>query len=98
VALGIEDGMKQPCAVNLHNLVTVPKHGLGRRVARLDERRPAKVCGAISFALGEGHPDICPRSRRLDSCRVAFLRRRGGGRRTGAPSLGIRGSRPRPPG
>ena len=52
VALGIEDGMKQPCAVNLHNLITVPKHGLGRRVARLDEQRLAQVCGAISFALG----------------------------------------------
>jgi mRNA interferase MazF len=52
VALGIEDGMKQPCAVNLHNLVTVPKRGLGRRVARLDERRLAQLCGAIWFALG----------------------------------------------
>ncbi|HET7292850.1 MAG TPA: type II toxin-antitoxin system PemK/MazF family toxin [Vicinamibacteria bacterium] len=52
VALGIEDGMKQPCVVNLHNLVTVPKQGLGRRVAQLDERRLAQVCAAISFALG----------------------------------------------
>ena len=33
VALGTEDGMKQPCAVNLHNVVTVAKDGLGRRVA-----------------------------------------------------------------
>ena len=30
VALGTEDGMKQPCAVNLHNVVTVAKDGLGR--------------------------------------------------------------------
>ena len=52
VALGVEDGLKQPCAVNLHNIVTVPKGGLGRRVAQLDERRLGQVCAAIAFALG----------------------------------------------
>jgi mRNA interferase MazF len=52
VALGTEDGMKQPCAINLHNIVTVPKEMLGRRVARLDERRLDQVCSAIAFALG----------------------------------------------
>ena len=52
VTLGAEDGLRQPCAVNLHNIVTVPKEGLGRRVAQLDERRLDEVCAAIAFALG----------------------------------------------
>jgi mRNA interferase MazF len=54
VALGPDDGMKQPCAVNLHNVVTVSKHHLGRRVAQLDERRMREVCDALGFALGCG--------------------------------------------
>jgi mRNA interferase MazF len=52
VTLGTEDGLRQPCAVNLHNIVTVPKEGLGRRVVQLDERRLDEVCAAIAFALG----------------------------------------------
>jgi mRNA interferase MazF len=52
VALGTEDGLKQPCAINLHNIVTVPKEGLGRRVAQLNERRLEEICAAIAFALG----------------------------------------------
>jgi mRNA interferase MazF len=54
VPLGTEDGLKQPCAVNLHHIVTVPKEGLGRRVAQLDERRVDQICSAIAFALGCG--------------------------------------------
>jgi mRNA interferase MazF len=52
VALGIEDGMKQDCAINLHNVVTVPKEAIGAVVARLGEERMRQVCGAIGFALG----------------------------------------------
>lgn len=52
VALGIEDGMKAACAVNLHNLVTVPKDGLGRRLAQLSPQQMAQVCAALRFALG----------------------------------------------
>ena len=52
VALGTEDGMKQPCAVNLHNVVTVPKANLGRRVARIEDLRMQEVCAALAFALG----------------------------------------------
>lgn len=54
VALGIEDGMRQPCAVNLHNLVTVTQRSLGRRLTQLGEERMREVCGAIGFALGCG--------------------------------------------
>ena len=52
VALGTEDGMKGPCAVNLHNVVTVPQAGLGRRVATLSSARMREVCLALAFALG----------------------------------------------
>lgn len=54
VALGPADGMKQECAVNLHNVVTVARDHLGRRVACLDERRMREVCDALGFALGCG--------------------------------------------
>ena len=52
IALGPEDGMKQACAVNLHNLVTVAQSSLGRRVAQLGSRRMKDVCAALAFALG----------------------------------------------
>ncbi len=52
VVLGIDDGMKQPCAVNLHNVVTVPRDALSRRVARLSQERMRKVCAALAFAVG----------------------------------------------
>jgi mRNA interferase MazF len=54
VMLGADDGMKQPCAVNLHNLGTVAKAGLGRRLAHLDEQRMDEVCAALGFAMGCG--------------------------------------------
>ena len=42
VVIDEDDGMKAPCAVNLHNAVTISQDHLGRRVARLssfsDER------------------------------------------------------------
>lgn len=52
VVLGVEDGMKKPCAVNLHNLVTVAQNGVGRRLAHLSDARMTQVCGAIAFSLG----------------------------------------------
>jgi len=52
VAIGPEDGMRQPCAANLHNLMTVAQHGLGRRLAQLSPRRMNEVCAALAFALG----------------------------------------------
>lgn len=51
VVLNEGDGMKRPCAVNLHNLVTVSKGDLGRRVAILSGERMRELCGAIGFAL-----------------------------------------------
>ncbi|MCC6368532.1 MAG: type II toxin-antitoxin system PemK/MazF family toxin [Bryobacterales bacterium] len=52
VMLDIDDGMKGPSAVNLHNLVTVPQSRLGRRVAKLSERKMEAICAALHFALG----------------------------------------------
>ncbi len=52
VALDENDGMKAPCAVNLHNAVTVPQSRLGKRVARLSDDRLSKVCAALRFSLG----------------------------------------------
>ena len=52
VRLSEADGMKGPCAINLHNLVTVSKAHLGRRVAVLGSERCREVCAALGFALG----------------------------------------------
>jgi mRNA interferase MazF len=52
VRLGEEDGMKAPCAVNLHNAVTVSQQRLGRRVAQLTSPRMKEICGALRFSLG----------------------------------------------
>ncbi len=52
VVIGPDDGMKQPCAVNLHNVVTVSKGDIGRRVAQLGDGRMREVCRALAFALG----------------------------------------------
>jgi mRNA interferase MazF len=52
VRLDEEDGMKAPCAVNLHNAVTVSQRRLGKRVAHLGPLRMKEVCGALRFTLG----------------------------------------------
>jgi len=55
VRLNEADGMKGRCAVNLYNVITVPKHRLGRRVAMLSPERMSEVCAALAFALGCAH-------------------------------------------
>ena len=52
VRLDEEDGMKAPCAVNLHNAVTVSQGRLGKRVAHLSPPRMREVCAALRFSLG----------------------------------------------
>ena len=52
VVLTEEDGMKAPCAVNLHNAVTISQDRLGRRVAHLSSVRMNEVCAALRFTLG----------------------------------------------
>ena len=50
--LDVEDGMKGPCVVNAHNVITVRRDQIGRRVARLSDARMHAVCAAVGFALG----------------------------------------------
>jgi len=52
VLLGEEDGMTAPCAVNLHNAVTVSQQRLGKRVAKLGGLRMSEICSALRFSLG----------------------------------------------
>ena len=52
VVIGESDGMKVPCAVNLHNTITVSQDLLRRRVARLSSPRMTEICAALSFCLG----------------------------------------------
>ncbi|HWO31371.1 MAG TPA: type II toxin-antitoxin system PemK/MazF family toxin [Candidatus Acidoferrum sp.] len=52
VVLNEEDGMKSPCAVNLHNSVTVSQQRMGKRVAQLSSARMNEVCAALRFSFG----------------------------------------------
>lgn len=52
VIVGPDEGLKQPCAINLHNVVTVSKADIGRRMAQLSSARMQEVCRALAFALG----------------------------------------------
>ena len=50
--LDAEDGMKSPCAVNLHNPVTISQQRLGRRLSKLNSARMKEICAALAFTLG----------------------------------------------
>lgn len=52
VRLDGDDGMKAPCAVNLHSVITVSQHRLGKRVAQLSSGRMKEIWAALRFALG----------------------------------------------
>jgi mRNA interferase MazF len=52
IVLNEDDGMKAPCAVNLHNAITVSQARLGKRVTRLSSLRMNEICGALRFSLG----------------------------------------------
>ena len=52
VILNEADGMKVPCAVNLHNAVSVSQDRLETRVGQLSSLRMAEICEALRFSLG----------------------------------------------
>jgi len=52
VLLNEEDGMKAPCAINLHNPVTVIQERLGKRLTQLSSARMHEICAALRFSLG----------------------------------------------
>jgi len=51
VLLGQEDGMPTECAVNLDNILTIPKSRLRQRVTTLPPTKMTAVAKAIIFAL-----------------------------------------------
>ena len=51
VTLTEQDGMPAVCAVNLDNIITIPKSLLTERITRLSAAKMADVAKAISFAL-----------------------------------------------
>lgn len=52
VILNEEDGMKAPCAINLHNIISLPQHFVGAYIAQLSEDRLREICRAMNLALG----------------------------------------------
>ena len=52
VVLNEDDGMKAPCAVNLHIVATVSQSRLGKRVSQLSPQRMSEICAALRFTLG----------------------------------------------
>jgi mRNA interferase MazF len=54
VLLGDEDGLKEDCAVNLHNLQSVSKEQIDSLIATLSQERMNEVEAAIRFSLGFG--------------------------------------------
>jgi mRNA interferase MazF len=51
VPLGLEDGMPPLCAVNLDNILTIPKSKLTERITTLSADKLTAVTKAIIFAL-----------------------------------------------
>jgi mRNA interferase MazF len=52
VLLNEQDGMKAPCAVNLHNAITISQRRLGKRITQLSSSRMNEVCAALRFSCG----------------------------------------------
>lgn len=52
VVLGPEDGLPEPCAVNLDHVQTVSRARLGNLVTTLTGRRMIQIREALLFALG----------------------------------------------
>lgn len=51
VPLGTDDGMPEPCAVNLDHVQTVARGRLGALVTTLSTQRMAEIREAVLFAL-----------------------------------------------
>ena len=52
VVVGTESGLKQPSAINLHHIVTVPKSELRRFIGTVSQETLQQVKEALLFALG----------------------------------------------
>jgi len=51
VLIGPEEGMPAQCAVNLDNILTIPKSRLRQRITALPPTKMAAVAKAVIFAL-----------------------------------------------
>ena len=56
VVVGTEAGLKQPSAVNLHHVVTIPIAGLRAYVGHVSDHVMDQVLDALLFALGFAAP------------------------------------------
>ncbi len=56
VALGPEDGLITDCAVNLHNIQTVPQTRVDALITTITESRMIQIEDALLFALGIRRP------------------------------------------
>ena len=54
VFLSDEEGLKEDCTINLHNLQSVAKEQIGSHIATLSQERMNEVEAAIRFSLGFG--------------------------------------------
>lgn len=54
VELSVDDGLPQVCAVNLHQIATVPQRHLGPYITQLTDSRMREIDDALTFALGVG--------------------------------------------
>jgi len=52
VVVGPEAGLKEPSAINLHHVVTIPRAGLRRFVGTVSASTMTRVRAALLFALG----------------------------------------------
>jgi mRNA interferase MazF len=52
VFLSNDDGLKEDCAINLHNLQSVTKEQIGSLITTLSRERMGEVEAAIRFSLG----------------------------------------------
>jgi mRNA interferase MazF len=52
VPLGPAEGLREPCVVNLDNVLTIPKECLERPIGSLPHNKMAEVDHALKYALG----------------------------------------------
>jgi mRNA interferase MazF len=70
VVVGPDDGLKPPCVINLHNVVTVSKQQIGRRLAQLSESRCARCAGRLGLPWAVQMVPACQRPDRNSDRRV----------------------------
>ncbi len=54
VIAGIDEGLKNDCAINLDHVQTVEKARLKRYIGKLNREKMANVCKALAIAVGCG--------------------------------------------